>query len=314
MTFSIIIPVYNMEKYLKECLDSVVRQTFKDFEIILVDDGSTDSSAAICGAFALDYRGHCQVIRKENGGLSSARNAGLDAAKGDWILFLDSDDYISDDLLSVVAEQIHRTQADLYTFNVRRISDSGELQEKIIYNVENSIESIANDIQKKEYLVDNILRYKDGWEAWNRVYNRNIIENFGLRFVNTNEVFAEDLCFFLDYYLHIDKICKICNVMHYYRRTPDSIMVNVNQKELLRKLYTLTEHFYNSCKVFNKYIYKHFDNIYNTLVDFHVCYKLDTLSNDEIIDQLKWIRTNTSHGKKWVAKNITLVDRENVKK
>jgi glycosyltransferase involved in cell wall biosynthesis len=98
---SIIIPVYNTSKYLKQCIESVLSQEYKDYEIILVDDGSTDSSGDICDFYSSAY-GFIMTIHKENGGLSDARNIGLKHAKGDFVLFIDSDDYISQgSLLSV---------------------------------------------------------------------------------------------------------------------------------------------------------------------------------------------------------------------
>lgn len=97
---SIIIPVYKVEKYLSECLDSVVNQTYKNLEIILVDDGSPDNCGKICDEYAvLDRR--IRVIHKENGGLCSARNAGIDIANGEWIYSMDSDDYIENDLIEI---------------------------------------------------------------------------------------------------------------------------------------------------------------------------------------------------------------------
>ena len=90
---SIIVPVYNTEKYLHRCIDSVLAQTYQDFELLLIDDGSKDSSGAICDEYAAqDTR--VRVFHKENGGVSSARNVGLDLAQGEWVTFVDSDDYI----------------------------------------------------------------------------------------------------------------------------------------------------------------------------------------------------------------------------
>ncbi len=94
---SIIVPVYNVEKYLKKCVDSILGQTFTDFELLLIDDGSTDNSGSICDELAkTDNR--IKVIHKENGGLSDARNIGIEVAKGDFIGFIDSDDYIDEDM------------------------------------------------------------------------------------------------------------------------------------------------------------------------------------------------------------------------
>ncbi|MGM0167266.1 hypothetical protein IGI39_002246 [Enterococcus sp. AZ135] len=109
---SIIVPVYNVEKYLNKCVDSILNQTFKDFELILVDDGSPDNSGLICDEYAKkDSR--VKVIHKENGGLSDARNAGIDVAKGKYLGFIDSDDYISEDMYEFLYTNIVKEDADL---------------------------------------------------------------------------------------------------------------------------------------------------------------------------------------------------------
>ena len=96
---SVIVPIYNSEKYLKRCVDSILSQTFSDFELLLVDDGSTDGSGSICDEYSVkDSR--VRVFHKENGGVSSARNLGLDNARGEWITFVDSDDYLEESFLA----------------------------------------------------------------------------------------------------------------------------------------------------------------------------------------------------------------------
>lgn len=108
---SVIIPVYNVEKYIRECVDSVIKQTYRDIEIILVDDGSTDSSGILCDEYAKnDLR--IKVIHKQNGGLSSARNAGIEIATGDYLTFVDSDDYIALDMLEQLMYAIEHFDAD----------------------------------------------------------------------------------------------------------------------------------------------------------------------------------------------------------
>ena len=98
---SIIVPVYNVEKYLKRCIDSILNQSFTDFELILVDDGSTDNSGEIIDEYAIkDER--IKVIHKENGGLSSARNVGIEYSKGNYIAFVDSDDYINKNMYKIL--------------------------------------------------------------------------------------------------------------------------------------------------------------------------------------------------------------------
>lgn len=109
---SVVIPVYNVENYLRHCIDSVLSQSFKDLEVLLIDDGSTDSSGDICDEYAKADE-HITVIHKENGGLSDARNVGIDNAKGENIFFLDSDDYIENNSLSVLYENLVRENADI---------------------------------------------------------------------------------------------------------------------------------------------------------------------------------------------------------
>lgn len=113
---SVIIPVYNVEKYLAQCVDSVLTQTCTDWEAILVDDGATDSSGRMCDEYALqDPR--VRVIHRENGGLSAARNTGLRAARGEYVYFLDSDDYIEPNTLALLLETAEREQADVVFFD-----------------------------------------------------------------------------------------------------------------------------------------------------------------------------------------------------
>lgn len=115
-TVSVVIPVYNVEKYLAECVESVLRQTWGDYEIILVDDGATDSSGALCDRYAAEY-GCIRVFHQPNGGLSAARNTGLRAARGDYVYFLDSDDYIEPQTLERLRTAAEREKADVVFFD-----------------------------------------------------------------------------------------------------------------------------------------------------------------------------------------------------
>ena len=109
---SIIVPVYKVEKYLDTCVRSILAQTFTDFELILVDDGSPDQCGALCDAYAVEDS-RIVVIHKENGGLSSARNAGIEAARGTYIGFVDSDDYIAPDMYSFLYENMKKARAEI---------------------------------------------------------------------------------------------------------------------------------------------------------------------------------------------------------
>ena len=130
MLLSIVVPVYNVEAFLRKCVDSLSHQDIgrEEYEIILVDDGSTDTSGAICDEIAREIS-NVVVIHKSNGGLSSARNAGIDAAAGDFIQFVDSDDYLNPGVLGGLLEQVSRQRLDILRFNYQNVNAKGEVFE-----------------------------------------------------------------------------------------------------------------------------------------------------------------------------------------
>ena len=128
MFFSVVVPVYNVEKYLKECIDSILNQTFTDFELILVDDGSTDLSGNICDAYAAkDSR--VKVIHKENGGQSTARNAGVDTASGQYVIFIDSDDMFSDNYFFEQVKEKTVENPDVIVYRYCKYYEDGKIDD-----------------------------------------------------------------------------------------------------------------------------------------------------------------------------------------
>ncbi|MBQ6543175.1 MAG: glycosyltransferase family 2 protein, partial [Clostridia bacterium] len=125
---SVIVPVYKVEKYLPRCLDSILSQSFTDFELLLVDDGSPDSCPEICDEYARRDR-RISVIHKENGGLSSARNAALERATGKYVSFVDSDDYITADALQTLYSALTETDSDIAVGNMMSIDESGNISD-----------------------------------------------------------------------------------------------------------------------------------------------------------------------------------------
>lgn len=126
---TVVVPVYNVEKYLKKCIESIINQTYKNLEIILVDDGSPDNCGKICD----DYKkqdSRIKVIHKKNGGLSDARNAGIDIANGEYITFIDSDDYIDDDYVELLYNAIVKDKTDMVISSHKVIYDNGTILEK----------------------------------------------------------------------------------------------------------------------------------------------------------------------------------------
>ena len=116
MRFSIIVPVYNVKAYLPECMDSLLDQACGDYEIILVDDGSTDGSGMLCDGYQAAYPERVRTVHRQNGGLGAARNTGIDLARGEYLLFVDSDDLLEKSALACLSEHIDETGADMYTF------------------------------------------------------------------------------------------------------------------------------------------------------------------------------------------------------
>lgn len=176
---SIIIPVYNVESYISKCIESVLNQTYKEFEIIIVDDGSPDNSIKIAQKYA-DIDKRITIIRKENGGLSDARNAGMQEAKGKYIYFLDSDDYIEDILLEKVINCAEKNNSDVIIFGyfVDYVDDKGSVK------YTNNVFLNTTELEVKyegSFIVDNNLLAMLGY-AWNKFYKRDYLINNNIKF------------------------------------------------------------------------------------------------------------------------------------
>ena len=171
---SVIVPVYNVERYIRQCVESILEQTYADLEIILVDDGSTDGSGSICDEYKLkDNR--VVVIHKCNGGLSEARNAGLDIARGEYIGFVDSDDYIEPDMYEVLYKNCERYAADLAAARFVKFNTQGEVRKNFTEN----IEVFSREEMLRLFIVGD-RRYEITMSVWDRLYKRELISD--LRF------------------------------------------------------------------------------------------------------------------------------------
>ncbi len=172
---SIIVPVYNVEPYLNNCVSSLINQTYKNIEIILVDDGSPDQCPAICDAYALEDR-RITVIHKKNGGLSDARNAGIKKATGEYILFVDSDDYIEIDTCEKLSEIINSHEVDIVVGNARKVED-GEC-----YPIKHTYIPKKDVISGCEYLKLELRKGTMHMAAWLNLYKRSFLINNQLSF------------------------------------------------------------------------------------------------------------------------------------
>ncbi|MCH5275274.1 MAG: glycosyltransferase [Lachnospiraceae bacterium] len=240
-TFSIIVPVYQVEQYLDKCVESILRQSYQDFEVILVDDGSKDTSGELCDSYAKKNT-RFQVIHKENGGLSDARNAGLEVARGKYIYFLDSDDFIEEDLLQKTLCALQETQADMVAFGYKRINGQGETVEEV--RPEERSYTLKTQEEKYDYFVHVLLQYGQCWEAWNRIYKGDIIREHQLRFVDNDRIFAEDLLFLLMYLMHARSIAGIGDLFYSYLIRESSIMDRKSKKCNTKQITELAKCFY----------------------------------------------------------------------
>lgn len=269
---SIIVPVYNVEQYVEKCILSIVQQIAASslYELIVVNDGSTDKSRAILGKLQKQYP-FIQIIDKENGGLSSARNEGLKFAQGEYIYFIDSDDWISDDSLSFILTHIRTYVSDIHLFGIQEVSDEGE-GKKLLSSLSPDNKILTID--------DYLTRYTLRSSAWQGIFKRELFLKANYHF--KDGFIAEDD----DFVVRIFSVAKdvVCNskiIYLYYQRSNSISKIedqDVNEKLIDDKLLMLAE--------LDKYIQP-----FDTKLKKGLQRKLDTLA----VDIIRWlIRKNHS--------------------
>ena len=247
MMVSIIVPVYNANLYLRQCVDSVLNQTFQDWELLLLNDGSTDNSAAICDEYSqVDKR--IRVFHKMNSGVSDTRNKGLDIATGKYVIFLDSDDYwINNDILAAFVSKSEENDLDIIRANYIEINEQNE----IIYDCVNDklIEQHGNVVTYLQYMKDIVSR---NYLTCVFMVKREIRDLF--RF-NTSSVFMEDAEIYMKM-MNLDLRCMYINVDFYaYRKHPTAATVRYNSNKYV-DAFNLTRLCYDlASKVEDKEIY-----------------------------------------------------------
>lgn len=215
---SIIVPVYKAELYLHKCVDSILSQTFSDFELLLIDDGSPDSSGKICDDYeANDPR--IRVIHKENGGASSARNVGLGNAMGEWVCFVDSDDWIEHNCLEVIHRYAVEDELDCIQFSYKRIDKNG-----IVVLTEAGETSVMN---LKDYIDAGVFCFRAG----GTLLKKNVIDSVNLRFKEGLKL-AEDQLFMLTAIAHCRRIRRIPDTFYSYFINENSVTENTHFNEV----------------------------------------------------------------------------------
>ena len=208
---SIIVPIYNVEPYLRRCVDSLLRQTYEDFELILVDDGSPDSCGTICDEYAArDHR--VRVIHKPNGGLSDARNAGMEIAKGQYIAFVDSDDWVAPEYLARLLAALEGSNADICECDVLRTegenpASAAAQSPREVFHTAAALEQLVHDGVFRQHV-------------WNKLYRREVINHICFPKGKTNE----DEFWTYQVFGNAKRVVKIRDVLYFYFQRPGSIM------------------------------------------------------------------------------------------
>lgn len=216
--FSIILPIYNVAPYLERCIDSVLMQNFKDYEIILVDDGSSDASPQICDVYAGNHP-NIRVIHKANGGLSSARNAGFEIAEGEYIWWVDSDDWIEYEALTELYRASCNDRPDIVKFNYYRVVTE---KQAVVAGVESGLYTGKKNIEK----LLNKAFYSSGefsLSAWGHVYSRDFLKSNNLCFVSERIVGSEDYLFNLCALPHASAVCVLPVLLYNYEMREGSL-------------------------------------------------------------------------------------------
>ncbi len=262
---SVIVPVYKVEKYVSKCIDSIMAQTFEDIEIILVDDGSPDNCGKICDAYA-EKDSRIRVIHKENGGLSDARNAGIDAARGGYISFVDSDDYIAPDMMEKLYNAINSSDADMSICNYLYVDENGNE----VYDNDNL--PIKDEVVSGvEILTNKMLEHK-GWYwviSCCKLYKKEIFS--GLRFIREKQ--HEDEFIIHEVLVRCGKVAGVSDALYYYVQREGSIM---NKRETSVKILDAVEAMMNRIEL-----------LYKLDCDPYVAYWTTTVAVDNICISLK---------------------------
>ena len=219
---SVIVPVYNVEEYLPRCIESVLSQTYKNFELLLVDDGSPDNCPEICDRYALQDK-RVRVFHKQNGGQSSARNLGLDHVKGDYIAFADGDDFVSPAFLERLYRRISDDGTDIAVCEYHKVNNAGLV-----------------NTRRKMIQSDRIINSDDlwNWEAtdyymfsvalWNKLFKAEIWNDLRFRVGK----YAEDSFAFTEYMKAVDSISILCEPLYYYYQRDNSEVHTFSVKNL----------------------------------------------------------------------------------
>ncbi len=302
MKFSVIIPVYNVEKYLEACINSAINQDYDDYEIILVDDGSIDESGNICDEFS-DRFNYIKVIHKKNGGLSDARNEGIKKAKGDYLVFIDSDDYLcKNDALSNIAKIIDSSKCDLVIYGVNKFfEDSNKLIEKNNFLPDNNKQIIESLIKQNYFKAS----------ACDKVIRKNIITKNQLFFEKGR--LSEDIewCAKILKSIDLDKISVLNENIYVYRQRKNSISKSIDLKIISDIIQMITNeymaHADKGCYIINSYLAYEYSVLLGLMSTRNIRKKIPKELKEEILSKKELLNYDLSDKVKKVNKLVKLL-------
>ena len=278
---SIVVPVYNAEKYLEQCLNSIQNQTYKNFEVILVNDGSMDHSESICKGF-VEGDSRFRYFLKSNGGASSARNFGLDHVRGDFITFIDADDWVEENHLEVLINNIKENNSDMAVSSIKKFDNSNNFYFRVYSNEEKYLLNY-NKLNREEFLVilPKLIAANNSYKvAVSKLFKKELVTD--VRF-DESIVYGEDLEFFFKIYNDINSISYIDEVTYVYRLHDESSSSKFGQLHMeqelaiYKKMYERIEelglptiHYVNTLRNLLDYRKDYLDNrvLYNEYVEF----------------------------------------------
>lgn len=293
---SVIVPIYNTESYLPRCIDSIIKQSYQDFELLLIDDGSTDSSGDICDSYA-NSDDRIRVFHKNNGGQADARNYGLDRIKGDYITFIDSDDYIGIDYLKILMDAINKYQVDL------AISAWSIVRTNELIFVDVPFHSIL--LNREETFKEIIIGEKIWDVPWGKIYHKKLFES--VRFPKVS-IYEDSLT--IPYVLDQCDNCIYCSSKQYYYFHRNGSVMNSSRShqmnkiwmEASRKLCFYTKEVHPDLYQFSES--KFIKDVFWEVIDW-------TLFNEDYAHYSKEIRNNNFEHfcKAFVLPNLTIKER-----
>ena len=279
---SVIIPVYNVEKFLQETMQTVLNQTYKNLEIILVDDGSTDSSGKLCDEYEkIDSR--VRVIHQANKGLSGARNTGMEHATGEYIMFIDSDDTYELNSCEVLYKAINETNSDFVSGNYRNMTEQGEKWNKPAFDTQkHTVKELSIKNPKESFYLMNS-------GVWNKIFKKSFLEKIEIKFAE--KFIAEDAIFTTLCFMRASKVFYISDVVYNYRlRDNGSISSSATKNyflEINRAYRMIYENFkkYNEIEFYRYYYAKSMNYILYKFIDSNIMTKEEKV---EVLYRMKW--------------------------